>query len=890
MSVIAEINSTDCGAHFRRADLHIHSFGEFGSYDVTDKNMTPENIVDLAVKEGLEVISITDHNVIGNVRRALNYAEGKPILLVPGVELSTPQGHLLIYCPDIESLEGFYGKLKISKDKKLCHELISECLYIANEYGGIGIASHIDQEAGFEMTVKGYSPFKEEIMKCQTLLGLEITSAENEHWYTDRDDNSNRKRIFIIRRDSISEDTSYEMAKVLFSDAHTLDALGYNASGNKKLTKLKMDTLSYDSMRIALIDATARVRIEDLIPSSIPRFIGIKFDGGFLNGQVVRFSKNLTCIIGGRGTGKSTMLEALRAASGNSARESLVDSEVWPDRITLIYEDEIGRQQVISRDKLGQAINADSDGLTFIPIESYGQGETAETIQHCDKDPNVLLTFLDEFADFGTLKKDDEELRRQLIENQQEIERLTIEVNSIPEVEKAFKNASAQLGTLKAQNAREIVELESSLSKERNFRGQLVTKLKELITSIKESFSDTSIKELVEDLDGSLLVAGKTEFENVKVLLENYSQSIEKVSNSISDETKKLISDINNQLKVWQEKEKETQTKIELIRKTLEDKGIKLDMAFIRKTTADVTHYSQTLRDLKKKRETLKELWKARRQLVRDRRIIKSRIYAIRSGLATNLNANLKATVVDYLVAIKFRDGLFSPTCQKLIQETMDWRTSQVPRAEHIARQISVFDLLELIRSENPQKLLDVTDYKGSRIFSKSEAMAILQKLNTIETKFALERCEFDDRPEITVTKLVELPDGSVKHISRDFSKLSLGQQQSILLSILLYSKSTQPLIIDQPEDNLDSEFIYRTLVRNLRRVKEYRQVIIVTHNANIAVLGDAELIVPLRSTSDRAAVINRGSIDNSATKNMACTILEGSNQAFIKRKKIYGI
>ena len=81
-------------------------------------------------------------------------------------------------------------------------------------------------------------------------------------------------------------------------------------------------------------------------------------------------------------------------------------------------------------------------------------------------------------------------------------------------------------------------------------------------------------------------------------------------------------------------------------------------------------------------------------------------------------------------------------------------------------------------------------------------------------------------------------------------SQLSLGQQQSILLAILLHSKNNYPLIIDQPEDNLDSEFIYKSIVRNLRRIKEKRQVIIVTHNPNIGVLGDAELIIPLKSTS----------------------------------------
>ena len=91
-----------------------------------------------------------------------------------------------------------------------------------------------------------------------------------------------------------------------------------------------------------------------------------------------------------------------------------------------------------------------------------------------------------------------------------------------------------------------------------------------------------------------------------------------------------------------------------------------------------------------------------------------------------------------------------------------------------------------------------------------------------------------------------------------------------------MLSDSNKPLLIDQPEDNLDSEFIFKTIVSNLRKIKEHRQVIIVTHNPNIAVLGDAELIIPLRSPSVRSIVDNAGSVDNLATINQCCQILEG--------------
>jgi DNA polymerase III alpha subunit len=194
-----EITSFSKGAGFRRADLHIHSFGPEGFYDVKDASMTPENIVDTAIQEGLEVISITDHNVIGNVARAVTYADGKGLLVIPGIELSTPQGHLLMYFPTVRDLQTFYGKLALSADYRYCTQTITQCLGIACDSNGIGIAAHVDQSSGFELAMTKYDAFKEEVLKCHNLLALEITDAGNEAWFTSRDDNPHRKHLHGLR-------------------------------------------------------------------------------------------------------------------------------------------------------------------------------------------------------------------------------------------------------------------------------------------------------------------------------------------------------------------------------------------------------------------------------------------------------------------------------------------------------------------------------------------------------------------------------------------------------------------------------------------------------------------------------------------------------------------
>ena len=102
------IRSQSSGASFFRIDLHIHSFE--GSHDVSDLNMTPENIITTAVTENVDIIAVTDHNSIGNVKQ-LQEKAGQKLEVIPGVELSTPEGHLLVYFRSYKDLENYFSNL-----------------------------------------------------------------------------------------------------------------------------------------------------------------------------------------------------------------------------------------------------------------------------------------------------------------------------------------------------------------------------------------------------------------------------------------------------------------------------------------------------------------------------------------------------------------------------------------------------------------------------------------------------------------------------------------------------------------------------------------------------------------------------------------------------------
>lgn len=95
-------------------------------------------------------------------------------------------------------------------------------------------------------------------------------------------------------------------------------------------------------------------------------------------------------------------------------------------------------------------------------------------------------------------------------------------------------------------------------------------------------------------------------------------------------------------------------------------------------------------------------------------------------------------------------------------------------------------------------------------------------------------------------------------------------------------------MLIDQPEDELDSEFLFKELVPLFRTAKRQRQLIIVTHNANMPVNADAELIYALRAKGGRGGCLTQGGLDRSAVSRAVLDIMEGSEVAFRRRQEKY--
>jgi hypothetical protein len=440
---------------------------------------------------------------------------------------------------------------------------------------------------------------------------------------------------------------------------------------------------------------------------------------------------------------------------------------------------------------------------------------------------------------------------------------------------------------LEAQKGKEVIGLIRKLDQEKEVRIGLRRDLEELLGLT----TNEALRECIENIETSVkpedLTIGSAEYTAITVEAADFKTRVAASEANLQSAAKALEKVIDDNLTTWRAKEATAKAEIDTKRAALEASGVKLDMVFINSLSGEEAALTEKLKRLKTWEPGLERRKRERAELVKQRWDIRQRIAMKRSAYGTKASGTLQSVLKDLSVSLKFQESAASPTGAAIISDAMGWRTSQVPRAPLLIETLSLPGLLHAVMKKDKAAIKAAKPKDGGTIFSDSDAEAIISNLSAPEVLHKLEAVEVTERPLLIVSKTIR---GQAKPVMRDFSRLSLGQKQSVLLALMLSADSNLPLIIDQPEDHLDSEFIYTTLVPVLRRAKERRQVIIVTHNANIAVLGDAEQIIVLKSQDDKGMIVSRGSIDHPETRQYACDILEGSTEAFTRRAAIYGV
>ncbi|HAM44748.1 MAG TPA: hypothetical protein DCM67_07015 [Propionibacteriaceae bacterium] len=122
----------------------------------------------------------------------------------------------------------------------------------------------------------------------------------------------------------------------------------------------------------------------------------------------------------------------------------------------------------------------------------------------------------------------------------------------------------------------------------------------------------------------------------------------------------------------------------------------------------------------------------------------------------------------------------------------------------------------------------------------------------------------------------------------RPLQKLSLGEKGMVLLKLVL-AQGDEPLIIDQPEENLDNRYIYTELVNAIREGKKHRQIIMATNNGNLVVNADAEQVIAAEFENN-IIKYSSGSLENPDIREFIIPVLEGGEEAFRRRESKYGL
>lgn len=890
--LLEDIESIDNGAKFLNVDLHVHSYG--GSHDVKDATMTPEAIVDSAAKQGLSVIAITDHNSNKNVETAIKHAaqyEGK-LLVLAGVEVTTAHGHLLAYfAPNaIDALAKFLTQLDLIGDMgdpdTRTSKSMADTISIAHQLGGVCIAAHIDRnKTGFHMFAPDYPNWKKDIITSPGLYGLECDSTDGLTWFSADDAGdgaADRNRLFEARETIDELKPRHHLAHVMGSDAHSMQEFEHGGR-MKRWTRAKLNELTFSSLRVALIDPTARVRARPSLPQAVPRVRGIAFTGGFLHEEIIQFSDNLNCFIGGRGTGKSTAIRAIAYALG--IYEELAEGDNCPDSVTVYCDDGNGIIYEYVRSRGGDIdVKANEDGsVTDVPadafrVEYYGQNELAEVAKDPIENPGLLQAFLDRHTSLGDLIEREASLVADLQENAGRMGPLEVQFSQLADKKKRLDEIRRKLKVAEEGKLSDVVSTQSKLASEKTVRESTAETAKTFkrgwtISSIHRNFDNLkrTAGECTDDTSSTKAM------DEIKRLLDENNTAVTTKEKELNALLRTCATELDKQVQVLKSSHQRMSNEVATKLADLKAKGVVTSTTGLQAMLQNKTAIASEIASIEQRAEDREKCREERETLRTKLREVREDMTRRRKAQLQAINNNLKATIGDYTVFIKYDDAGITREFGEFMRTKMHGSYLQDQTIAHICSRIAPWHLADLVRERKTAEIAKTAE------ISDEWAETIVVTLRRWSILFELEALAKQPKPIITVRTKADTP------IEIPVTQLSDGQRHTILLTIAMLAESNVPLLIDQPEDDLDNAFIASTIVGTLRAVKERRQVIIVTHNANLAVLGDSELILPMYRENDIGKAKERGSIDRVKTKDSVQDILEGGPKAFLRRKEIYG-
>ncbi|MCL2648251.1 MAG: hypothetical protein FWD61_14775 [Phycisphaerales bacterium] len=623
--------------------------------------------------------------------------------------------------------------------------------------------------------------------------------------------------------------------------------------------------------------------------AGVQRVQSVQITGGFLDGMRLDLSTGLNCLIGARGTGKTTMLELIRYGLDvlppitNAERqriEALVEANLGDGTIELTIETREGLIYRVLRTRREAPVVVSAEGTaTEISLRAGGDGGafradiySQNEIERIADQSLSQLSLIDNFepAQIGQITSELRTLTSRLATNattllplQEQIDVLNGEIAGLPIIVDKLQ----ALGPITGQNAEAVTKAQQAKSLRQRethaveglwqFLCEYDQQLNDLQGQVSSHATQWLIRDLLDGTNGPVMTRVKQRFldggTELDELLRQARSTLSHMQTELGEEGTALQAIHGEQEAAYQE----------LIKHDSALRGQATERANLERTKNDLLA-KQRQRDALQEKQT--NLQRERSQMLQKLSELRDRRCTVRDAIVERINHALMPTIRVSLVQAGHM-GLYRDLLENALRGS---RIKQGVVAQRIVEHTNPDELVQLVRNGDVDALAECTG------INTDQARKVVDVLQQAEILYALETVELPDRPRI------ELRDGETY---KDSAVLSKGQKCTTILPILLLESDT-PLLVDQPEDNLDNRFVCESVVESIRKVKTRRQLVFVTHNPNIPVLADAERVFVLESDGAHARKIAEGDVDT--CRDAIVNLLEGGEQAFKRRQERY--
>ena len=948
MSVNASPSWPYPGARWWKFDFHTHTpaskdTGAWQGAIGTPNELTPQIWLLKYMAAGIDCVAVTDHNTgewIDKLKAA--YAEmkreadaGTPpagfreLHLFPGVEISVQGGfHLLaIFEPsatsqtisDLLAQVDYQGTRGDSDGvTRLGAAQVVERILAA---GGLAIPAHVDGDKGL---LRVESSTRKCMMDANTVkAALQEPGILALEWIA-----SNSPVPMVL------DELKLRFASVMGSDCHSFQGTAIPGS---RYTWIKMARPSLEGLRLALLDGQeVSVKRSDesngFAPFNTPEhFIesieirDARYMGRGKQPASLPLNPYFNALIGGRGTGKSTVVHALRLAYRREKELSLSSeagqtfkrfNQVARGRndegglradtaiCVQVQRDGMPYRLIWRQDGQGHAVEewdaatgsfkpSASQAITEqrFPVRLFSQGQIAALAGDSQQ---ALLKVIDDAAGTQSQQAAFEETKRAFLAARAQMRELDGKLQGREALTLALQDIQRKLARFEgADHAALLKNYQRTNRQSRELERQFDASA-ELATRLKALADDLLAEDLPEGLfepaeDGPALSIVQA----LHAAIAKARQDVEGAANVLLERGQVLRGEL--EASPWFARIGAAKAAYEQLKADLQQQGV-----------SDPSEYGRLVQEKQRLETELKKLEALQKQHAELREKAQSlleQVQSARRAISAQRRAFLQATLqgnpfvrIELIPYGRDAQGIERSLREVLGAAEGKYVDDLYQEQEGASPKGLVADLLGTVDLVQP----------GASDTAAFEQALLAQKKRLIQAcrgnaefggwfnKFL--KAEADKRPEFTDHILCWFPEDGLlveysrKGDGRDFQSIgqaSAGQRAAAMLAFLL-AHGNEPLVLDQPEDDLDNHLIYGLVVQQIRSNKLRRQLIIVTHNPNIVVNGDAELIHVL-DFNHQCHVKQTGSLQDQAMRHEVCQVMEGGEEAFERRYQRLG-